>query len=413
MARNGSGVYSPPASNYPAVAGTLIEASDRNAIDADIATALTNSLAVNGESTVTNNIPLANNKIIGLKTGTVATDAANLGQVQSGASTLLASVSGADTITATMSPTLTAYAAGQKFNLIPVSDNTGAVTLNINALGAKAVTKNGENALSAADLAAGVAYDVVYDGTRFQVLNTLEDIDISGKADLAGATFTGDIVMSSAMLKMAKGADVASATALPLIADGNYFEVTGTTDIVTMDTVGVGTVVWLKYTSVLTITHHATNLICKTGANITTAANDTACWIEYASGDWQMLAYEKEDGRSLVSAIFTESFESSEQTITVNSTLAVAHGLSASPKLVTMELICKTAESGYSIGDVLEFPATAGTITDVGHYGVGIKKDSTNLDVKFMGFLRIASFSGSSSVDITPSSWRAIFRAYV
>jgi len=45
MARNGSGVYSLPAANYPAVSGTLITAANRNAVDADIATALTGSLA--------------------------------------------------------------------------------------------------------------------------------------------------------------------------------------------------------------------------------------------------------------------------------------------------------------------------------------------------------------------------------
>ena len=293
MPRNGSGVYSPPAANYPAVAGTTITAADRNAIDADTATALTSSVAVNGESVITNDIPMSNNKVTGLKTGTAATDAANLGQVQSGASTLLNSVTGTDTITATLSPTLTAYAGGQMFKLIPANTNTGAVTININSLGAKAITKNGATALESGDLAAGVLYVLEYDGTQFQALNILEATDISGKADLSGATFNGDVVMSGAMAKWSKGADVASATALPLITDGNYFDVTGTTDITSFDSVGVGAVVKLHFDGILTLTHHATDLVLLGGADIPTAAGDEAEFVEYASGDYRMTNYSR------------------------------------------------------------------------------------------------------------------------
>lgn len=168
MPRNGSGLYSPPPANYPAVSATLITAADRNAIDADIATALTNSLAVNGESVVTADIPFGNNKLTGVKDGTLAKDAANVSQIQNSNAILLATVAGTDTITASLSPALTAYANGQIFTLIPANTNTGAVTININGLGAKALTKNGSTALEANDLVAGVTYSIQYDGTRFQ-----------------------------------------------------------------------------------------------------------------------------------------------------------------------------------------------------------------------------------------------------
>jgi len=77
MSRNGSGVYSPSATGYPAVASTTIESAKYNAVIADIATALTLSIAANGETTITANIPLAGYKITGLGNATADTDALN------------------------------------------------------------------------------------------------------------------------------------------------------------------------------------------------------------------------------------------------------------------------------------------------------------------------------------------------
>ena len=77
MSRNGSGVYSPSATGYPAVASTTIESAKYNAVIADIATALTLSIAANGETTITANIPLAGYKITGLGNASADTDALN------------------------------------------------------------------------------------------------------------------------------------------------------------------------------------------------------------------------------------------------------------------------------------------------------------------------------------------------
>lgn len=93
-------------------------------------------------------------------------------QLFDGSSWLLGSVAGSDTITATCPVPFTAYVAGQTFSFIAQGTNTtNAVTLNINSLGAKSVTKNGTTALAPGDLVAGVAYQVQYDGTRLQLLN--------------------------------------------------------------------------------------------------------------------------------------------------------------------------------------------------------------------------------------------------
>ena len=90
-----------------------------------------------------------------------------------------------------------------------------------------------------------------------------------------------------------KGADVASAAALPVLTDGNFFDVTGTTAITSINTLGVGSQITLQFDGALTITHHATDLILPNGINITTIAGDTATFVEYASGDWIMTGYSR------------------------------------------------------------------------------------------------------------------------
>lgn len=93
-----------------------------------------------------------------------------------------------------------------------------------------------------------------------------------------------------------KGADVASANALTLGIDGNYFDITGTTAITSIGTLGIGTVIKLHFDGILTLTNHATDLILPGGANITTAAGDEAEVVEYASGDWRCVSYQRYDG---------------------------------------------------------------------------------------------------------------------
>jgi len=118
---------------------------------------------------------------------------------------------------------------------------------------------------------------------------------LDAKADLSGAIFAGQVSLK-------KGADVASATALPVLTDGNYFDVTGTTTVTSINTTGtVGTVIKLHFDGALILTHNATDLILPSGANITTAVGDEAEFVEYASGDFRCTVYTKADGTAVVS----------------------------------------------------------------------------------------------------------------
>jgi len=74
MSRNGSGTYTLPAGN-PVVTGTTISSTWANNTLSDIATALTQSLAKDGQTTPTANIPMGSFKLTGLGAPTVAGDA--------------------------------------------------------------------------------------------------------------------------------------------------------------------------------------------------------------------------------------------------------------------------------------------------------------------------------------------------
>ena len=170
MSRNGSGTYSLPTGN-PVVTGTTISSTVHNATMADIAAALTASVAKDGQTTPSANLPMGTYKHTGVGNASARDQYATAGQVQDGALTVLSSVSGADTITATAPVSFSTYAAGQVFTFVAAGTNTGAVTLNINAAGAKSVTKNGTTALASGDIPSGGIVAVSYDGTRFQLLN--------------------------------------------------------------------------------------------------------------------------------------------------------------------------------------------------------------------------------------------------
>lgn len=191
MARNGSGTYDLPAGN-PVITGTVISSTDHNNTMSDIATALTNSIAKDGQTVPSANLPMGGYKHTNVASGASLTDYARVDQTQNSTMQWLTSVSGADTITATASPAPSAYAAGQTFRFVAAGANTGAATLNINSLGAKSITKNGTTALSAGDIPSGAVATVVYDGTQFQLANVSITNALTGYAQLtADQTWTG------------------------------------------------------------------------------------------------------------------------------------------------------------------------------------------------------------------------------
>jgi hypothetical protein len=157
-------------------------------------------------------------KITNLGAGTVATDAVRLGQLQNFSTSTLITVAGTDTITGTVSPSLTAYTAGQIFSFVVGTTNTGAVTLNIDGLGAKAVTRTGAIALVAGGMVTGQVALVEYDGTRFQLLdpNAFTDLLVSGLLTATNVTASGLLTVTTYVESVVAVGTVTSSSTLSL-----------------------------------------------------------------------------------------------------------------------------------------------------------------------------------------------------
>lgn len=80
MSRNGNGQYTLPPGN-PVTPGTTITTDWANNTLDDIATALTGSVASDGQTPMSGNLDMSNNKIVGLTDGTAPQDAATVRQI--------------------------------------------------------------------------------------------------------------------------------------------------------------------------------------------------------------------------------------------------------------------------------------------------------------------------------------------
>jgi hypothetical protein len=201
MPRNGSGTYTRPQSDY--VPGTTILATSVNSDLNDMAQALTASIAKDGQTTPTANIPLGGFRITGLGNGTSATDAATLGQVDGRAEIDLASAS----------------------------------TTNIGA------------------------------------------------------------------------------------QQSDNVRITGTTTITSFGTIASGVTRHLRFAAALTLTHNATSLILPGGANITTAAGDTATAVSLGSGNWVVTDFMPASGWRGSSVVIAEAIASGSATLDITTGL--------------------------------------------------------------------------------------------
>lgn len=172
-----------------------------------------------------------------------------------------------------------------------------------------------------ASLILGSGKSVLIDNTGTGWLSMyLSALDLASSNTWTGTnTFNADVNMVGAQFSLYKGADVASATELPIITDGNYFDVTGTTAITSIATTGnVGTIIKLHFDGILTLTHDATALILPSGDDITTAAGDEAEFIEFSSGNFRCTNYMKASGTAVLGSAFDDVGCSVYQTATTS-----------------------------------------------------------------------------------------------
>jgi len=83
MSRNGSGTYTLVSGN-PVVSGTTITTTWANNTLTDIANALTGSVASDGQTTMSSNLNMGNNRIISLADAINSADAVSINFLQTG-----------------------------------------------------------------------------------------------------------------------------------------------------------------------------------------------------------------------------------------------------------------------------------------------------------------------------------------
>ena len=118
---------------------------------------------------------------------------------------VLTGLSGTNVLVANSDPASTAYTTGHVYYFVAVNDNTGAVTININGLGAKSITKSGSTALAAMDIRAGQSYSIFYDGTRFQLSGGVSQASGGGVIYENNTTVTSSYTLTAGKNGMSAG----------------------------------------------------------------------------------------------------------------------------------------------------------------------------------------------------------------
>lgn len=131
-------------------AGTGITTAEHDAHDQDIADGITFCLNKDGTTTPSAHLSYLRTQVYVGSTGGTA-----------------------NAQTVTLSPAPVAYYAGMRINGKASATNTGALTLNVNALGAKTVKRMGGGACVGSEFINGMPFDVIYDGTDFLILHNV------------------------------------------------------------------------------------------------------------------------------------------------------------------------------------------------------------------------------------------------
>lgn len=403
----------------------MISQTDVNAEMDDIATALTASLAKDGQTVPTANLPMGGYKLTGVGNGSARTDYAAMGQVQDGKVNWVDGGGTADAITATYSPVITALVDGQVCNVRATAANaTTTPTFAPNGLTARTIVKAGGGALVAGNISADgheliLRYDLT--NTRWELLNPVETATTLAVLPKAGGTMTGDITMSGASIFDANASIAAHATTMDPWSLGNYVTLTGgaVTFTALANAPQAGAEVELYMNAAHVWTDGAVFEV-DGDANWTAEAGDRVRLRAKSTTVFTVQPIKK-TGRAVIATtpIFTAAYDSGDQTITAAGTLTLAHSLGASPKIVQCLLKCNDAggDIGYANGDYVFINTTGGDGGSTAiSTGVSIIPDATNLNVRFgsdaVVFLINRKDTGALN-SITASKWKFIVRAYV
>lgn len=105
-------------------------------------------------------------------------------------------------------------------------------------------------------------------------------------------------------------------------------------------------------------------------------------------------------------------YTSSQQTITFNSALTLAHGLGRAPNQIAMFLVCTTADLGYSVGDTIYMGNRIDdNANSTGFQAVIDNGDTTNIRVLMGAAIAMIHKTTFARGSLTSASWRLVVRA--
>lgn len=194
MSRNGSGTYSLPVNSWnPAANGVPATAADWQALINDVASAITQSVSRDGQTTLTGNLPMGSNKLTGLASGTAAGDSLrweqlfSQGQPQDLASAATTDIGAQLTTVLNITGTTTITSFGTNYNGPRFVRFAGALTLTH---GAALVLPGAANITTAAgDAAIVVPLGTPASGWRVVAYQRGASLPVSG-SDLQSQTYT-------------------------------------------------------------------------------------------------------------------------------------------------------------------------------------------------------------------------------
>jgi len=356
--------------------------------------------------------------------------------------------SGTNTITLTYTIAPTAYVQGDSFSFIAGGTNSGAATLNVNGLGAKAITKRGTAALTGGEILSGEIVNVRYDGTEFQLVSVGSASSLGSPVSIANGGTASTTLTAHAVL-LGEGTNALGAATIGTSgrvltdngagADPTFQNLPASRPTIATKTSG-------PYN--IQTADCGTTLIANSGSAITfnlpvdaTAGN--GCQIQFkdqgagvltiaragsdteASGgstSLTSLALSQGDAGTLTadgvsSGIWwwtgSRHYDSGQQTITSSGSLSLTHGLGVQPSIVNYFMHCVSAEGSYSIGDELQIALNG---SGAGNTGANVLLSATAANIYYANttavFLLITKGGGISFAP-TNSKWTFIVRAYV
>lgn len=176
--------------------------------------------------------------------------------------------------------------------------------------------------------------------------------------------YQGGVWTDCNSLIAATEAGIASAASCDIGAAGSLFlQVTGTTTISSFGSVA-NRLRFLRFAGALTLTHNATSLILPGGANIVTAAGDTALFASDGSGNWRCRHYTRVSGLPVSLANAALSGAATGATLALSSGIAL--GGAALPAVsggISQVGTCSAASGAVTKNGFYLAPTPSGTVT--------------------------------------------------